>query len=346
MALGKSLDGVGRRIMSVLFKSKEWFSIKETGEYLSIEFNEQIKELDVLRLVLDRWMNLSVYFFNEVRGQIGTAVSREDLIDDDFVVMVMPFDDKPSKCLFLTELANDRWLRNDLGNGIGKSKLQFTEGLWDLELSENGLFEIEHLYQISLNGISIEKESLVGITLTRGEKTLILSQPFYKTRKEAKEAHDKANEIFQQKIAELSEDEQERLKNKWRENGRPETIEFKFDFYDESNWYPSPSIPNDAVLCIRKSEIVRFIETQKEPTSDQQTLTQRPTPISDQHRENLMQQIRANGLEPLELTEGKGGKAGSKSQLKSILVPDTMTNSQFEKTWESAMRDKEIQYKK
>ena len=71
----------------------------------------------------------------------------------------------------------------------------------------------------------------------------------------------------------------------------------------------------------------------------------RPKLISSQHRANLLRRIKAEGLDALQLTAGKGGKSGSKAQIKALLVPNTMTNSQFDKTWESAMRDQVIQYK-
>ena len=112
---------------------------------------------------------------------------------------------------------------------------------------------------------------------------------------------------------------------------------------------------SDNYLMINKqslyivSEEIQRLKNNTELTPIQlklMAINKKPQPVSIQHRENLMRQIRANGLHPLELTQGKGGKAGSKSQLNSILVPDTMTISQFEKTWESAMRDQVIQYKK
>ena len=60
---------------------------------------------------------------------------------------------------------------------------------------------------------------------------------------------------------------------------------------------------------------------------------------------NLLKKITSNDLDPLQLTEGKGGKAGDKARLRELLVPETMTPSQFKTTWENATADKVIQYK-
>ena len=99
-----------------------------------------------------------------------------------------------------------------------------------------------------------------------------------------------------------------------------------------------------ADLGYTKAELNMFIESQIITTTDNSQQIARPTPIASQHRENLLRRIKAEGLDALQLTAGKGGKSGSKAQIKALLVPNTMTNSQFEKTWESAMRDQVIQY--
>ena len=101
-------------------------------------------------------------------------------------------------------------------------------------------------------------------------------------------------------------------------------------------------------LCVVTEEIQR-LKNNTELTPEQLEImvlkSTRPKLISSQHRENLLRRIKAEGLDALQLTAGKGGKSGSKAQIKALLVPNTMTNSQFDKTWESAMRDQVIQYK-
>lgn len=119
-------------------------------------------------------------------------------------------------------------------------------------------------------------------------------------------------------------------------------------------WQPS-QLPQELELDVSAllgefgftlGELKRFITAQSNPKDDETQTTKRPTPISMQHRENLLRKIKSNNLDPLQLTEGKGGKAGDKAQLKELLVPNTMTKSQFKTTWENAMADKVIQYKK
>ena len=117
-------------------------------------------------------------------------------------------------------------------------------------------------------------------------------------------------------------------------------------------WQPS-QLPQELELDVSTllgefgftlGELDRFIKAQAE-TPETQT-TNRPTTISNQHRANLLRTIKAEGLDALQLVEGKYGKAGSKAQLKSLLVPNHMTESQFKNTWERAKADEVIQYKK
>lgn len=116
------------------------------------------------------------------------------------------------------------------------------------------------------------------------------------------------------------------------------TFEYEFDSLEDLNEY--------AEIGITREELERFKQTQSEPTSQPQDKPQRATPISDQHRENLLRQIRANGYNALELPMWKAGKPSIKSEMRELLVPDTMTADVFKKTWERASNDKIIQYKK
>ena len=119
-------------------------------------------------------------------------------------------------------------------------------------------------------------------------------------------------------------------------------------------WQPS-QLPQELELDVSTllgefgftlGELKRFITAQSNPTNDETQTTKRPNLVSEQHRENLLKKITSNNLDPLQLTQGKGGKAGDKARLRKWLVHGTMSDSVFENTWEKAMADKVIQYKK
>ncbi len=58
-------------IKSKLLKLREWLTVPETAKHLSIMFGEEVTEADVLRLVLERHIKLSVNFVNYARGKRG-----------------------------------------------------------------------------------------------------------------------------------------------------------------------------------------------------------------------------------------------------------------------------------
>lgn len=64
-----------------LFNLKKWLTLPDAARHLSIVFGEEVTEADVLRLVLDRQLRLSVNFVNPVlvmRGEIGAPERSEE----------------------------------------------------------------------------------------------------------------------------------------------------------------------------------------------------------------------------------------------------------------------------
>jgi hypothetical protein len=135
----------------------------------------------------------------------------------------------------------------------------------------------------------------------------------------------------------------------------PKVIDYGTSFTIDAYQYENKTDEHNSIGGVEKSESLdlgftrteldRFIKSKVEASSNVQTST-RPATVSEQHLKNLLTKITSNNLDPLQLTEGRGGRAGDKAQLREWLVPATMTASVFEKTWQSAMRDKAIQYEK
>lgn len=65
--------------MSKLFKLKEWVTIKEAAQHLSIVLSEEVLEKDVLRLGVDRKLKISVNFLNQTSARKFNKVARENL---------------------------------------------------------------------------------------------------------------------------------------------------------------------------------------------------------------------------------------------------------------------------
>lgn len=63
--------------MSKLFKLKEWLSVADAAQHLTIAFGEEVTEADVLRLALDGHLQLSVNFVNHAKARCGQIVAWE-----------------------------------------------------------------------------------------------------------------------------------------------------------------------------------------------------------------------------------------------------------------------------
>jgi len=63
--------------MSKLFKLKEWLTVADAAQHLTIVFGEEVAEADVLRFALDGHLKLSVNFVNHAKAKCGQIVSWE-----------------------------------------------------------------------------------------------------------------------------------------------------------------------------------------------------------------------------------------------------------------------------
>ncbi len=126
---------------SMLFKLKEWLTLKDTAQYLSVLFKEDVSEADVLRLGLDGCLKLSVNFVNLSFAKCGKAVSCEDAewytpeeISD------QTFYKEGEKVMKSLRIDGQRFL--NLGN-----KIRPITGVWDLIMIDNVFSYIENKYQ-------------------------------------------------------------------------------------------------------------------------------------------------------------------------------------------------------
>ena len=218
-------------------------TLDDAVRHLNPFFDEEIEVKDLLRLVLDGHLQLSINFVNHTYGVLGQAVGNDEIQESDCEEMELPFSGK-QYVLMLHELYNDKWLREQ-----NRKTLQSVTGVWDLTIAGHGLYEVEHLYYVLSNGTGVTKDTLGGVEVTQGNKTFVIYEPFHADKKKAEECqrerYEKNNEYL-------------------NKNNLPSEV-FHFDYYDRRDWYPSSVIPDDAIWCIRTNELTRFIKSQTEP---------------------------------------------------------------------------------
>jgi hypothetical protein len=176
---------------SELFKLKEWLTLKDTAQYLSVLFKEDVSEADVLRLGLDGRLKLSVNILNNEAAKPGKVVSYEnvewytpeELSDGNLSHYMLSFTED-GRAMKSVRIDGQRYL--NLSEGY-----IYINGIWDLIMIYNVSRYLENRYQeltggpyvanVPLRGIYLEKDGLVRQLLKSydGEEEELLSTYCY-----------------------------------------------------------------------------------------------------------------------------------------------------------------------
>jgi hypothetical protein len=242
------------RLVSILFRLKEWLTVSEAAKHLSGIFEEDVTEADVLRLALDRRLKLSVNFVNHTRARSGKVVSWEETEWKLFPALPGIFDaDKENTSLNVANIPpklealynqipiEKRGEYVPLMRGLSiddKRFLEFDEkittltGIWDLPMIGNEKLDVEHEYQRLTNGPTVTLCGLDGSFV----------------------------EGLNGQICQLQED--------WGNGSQQEKklAEGK-DYNDPARYFPAGGLPSDAVLVIRTATLRQF----------EQLVTEKPT---------------------------------------------------------------------
>lgn len=70
--------------MNKLFKWKEWLSVADAAQHLTIGFGEEVTEADVLRFALDGHLKISVNFVNYVQARQGCIRLKSEIPENEF----------------------------------------------------------------------------------------------------------------------------------------------------------------------------------------------------------------------------------------------------------------------
>ena len=164
-------------IKSKLLNLREWLLVPEAARYLSILFNEEVCEADVLRLALDKHLTLSVDFVNHTYVRRGKVVSEEDTIWKEFPMspdyekiiresspehakLLDGPKDKIVRIMKSLNIDDKRFINLD-------EKVTRIRRVWDLSMIGNERLDIEHKYQMLTGGPEVTLQGLEGAFVER-----------------------------------------------------------------------------------------------------------------------------------------------------------------------------------
>lgn len=247
--------------MKKLLKLKEWLTIPDAAKHLSIVFDEDVSEADVLRLALDGQLQLSVHFVNQATARRGNTVPLSEAKTEPGIPFGLdgkPFE--PDEVI--------RGLRIFIKHPDGQVEekvVQFSkeiihiDGVWDLPMLGGEQLYIEHKYQMLTNGVEVTDVTLDGSFVKD------LDGEIWELRASFDDNEFKSGSLAQLKelktrIANenIEKYEAERLLNQHKED-RKNYLEEKKSKSASEGYYSSGGLPEDSVLVVR-TEALRNLE--------------------------------------------------------------------------------------
>jgi len=143
-----------------LLKLKDWLTVPDAARHLSVLFDEDVTEADVLRFALDGRLVLSIDFVDFAAAQLGK---------------IIPLADAKTKTVQTTDgkscgLING--IRQVDGNVVSfDGNFRFIKGVWDLAMCGAERIEIERKYRLLTDGPTVSLGEGNGILINRPDGT-------------------------------------------------------------------------------------------------------------------------------------------------------------------------------
>ena len=132
--------------MGKLFGLKGWLPVAEAARHLATVIKEAVSEADVLRLVLDGQLRLSVYFVNSTIARTGRVIA---------------IDKATGEPAWPTEVI--RGLTLNTGEGIVfDGDVVPVTGVWDLPMIDGETIHVEQRYQHLIDGPAVTRIAFNG----------------------------------------------------------------------------------------------------------------------------------------------------------------------------------------
>lgn len=260
--------------MKKLLKLKEWLTIPDAAKHLSIVFDEDVSEADVLRLALDGQLQLSVHFVNQATARRGKTVPLSEAEKVPAPSISLDKDCKPREPYEVIlgfkfqEMYPDGQVQEKVAQ-FGKEIIHI-DGVWDLPMLGNGRLDVEHKYQMLTTGVKVTDVNLGGTYLWDLDGELWELQSSF-DENEFQEGSLAQLEKLKAKIASenIEKSEAERLLNRHKEE-RKSFLEKERSQPAQENYYPAGGLPNDSVLVVR-TEALRKLEQKGTEAPEQGT---------------------------------------------------------------------------
>lgn len=279
--------------MGSLFQLKAWLSLEDAAKHLSIVFGENVTEIDVLRLGLDRHLKISVNIINGTTVRKGTVVDFENVIWGEFPIEMssaiknIPEEaiGKPITYMKSLNIDNERFL--NLSNEIVN-----VSGVWDLPLIGGERLDLEHRIYMTTDGIEVTSMNLEGAFISRGETIICQLQDDYDDNEyhlgSAAQLKSIERKIIDEKIDDIKANEMRSA----HQSSRKKYLERRKHSKREDNYYPRGGLPEDSIFVVR-TESLTELENNLRKNSRSKVIDENVKPLGARERNNLLKVIAA-----------------------------------------------------
>jgi len=290
-----------------LFNLKEWLTVACAAQHLTILFAEEVTEADVLRLVLDGQLKLSVHFVNHATARRG---------------MVVPIAEAKFKKLPSFDGAGTVQIYGGptvFTKGVVSHIVELEPavvtlaGVFDLPMMGGEELDIEHEYQRLTDGPPVTLVGMNGAFVEGRDGQVFQLQDSFDDNEYQSGSNAQLKKLKQHiEDRNIGAAEAEGLLNRYKED-RKDFLKKRASQSKEDNYYPAGGLPEDSVLVVRTQALRDFEETLRK---SEEATNNTPAYRTDTERTNLLKQIGALALALAEVS--KKYKIGEKPNAKQI----------------------------
>lgn len=293
--------------MSKLFKLKEWLTLADAAQHLTIVFGEDVTEADLLRFALDGHLKLSVNFVNHAKAKSGQIVAWEgtewfrgppltrtpiknqegenpteeilscppklqSLLDE-----MLPEERMEQRC-FMSSINIDGTRFLNLSNEVVT-----ISGVWDLPMLGTERLDIEHAYQNLTGGPAVTLQGIDGALVQNSHEQMYQLQESFDDN-EFRSGTKAGLEQLKAKIVneKIKKPEADRLLNQHKEE-RKKYLEARNSKPKYMDYYPASGLPEDSVLVVRTAALREF---ERKITETEEQVSEKP--LSTTERNSLL----------------------------------------------------------
>lgn len=294
--------------MSKLFKLKEWLTLADAAQHLTIVFGEDVTEADLLRFALDGHLKLSVNFVNPTKAIGGRIVHWEEtewfrapLLAINTIYAGESWEEAPDEIIEyppkLQALLNEAPVGENVDQACfmsslnidGKSYINLDDkvtpimGVWDLPMIGSEHLDVEHAYQNLTGGPAVTSVSTNGAFVENSNGIVYQLQESFDDNKY--QSGSKAQlEMLKARIINksITKSEAESLLNQHKE-ARKRYLEERQSRPESEDHYPAGGLPKDSVLVVRTAALREF---ERKITETEEQVSEKP--LSTTERNSLL----------------------------------------------------------